>query len=84
MDLKIKKLEKRWSIVYNEASSMQKFALEKLGALMSEFVSYPLRFILEKDLTKEILESDNIAIIDSAGTIEEVFDRIRTEIDKIL
>jgi len=72
MDLKIKKLEKRWSIVYNEASSMQKFALEKLGALMSEFVSYPLRFILEKDLTKEILESDNIAIIGTPENSETV------------
>jgi len=70
--LKIKKLEKRWSIVYNEASSMQKFALEKLGALMSEFVSYPLRFILEKDLTKEILESDNIAIIGTPENSETV------------
>lgn len=74
--MKFKKLEKRFSIVYNEAGTMQSFALEKLGALMSEFVSYPLNFVLEKDLTKELLERDNIAIIgtpDNSQIIKELW-----------
>ncbi|MBQ6579972.1 MAG: hypothetical protein IIX33_04010 [Oscillospiraceae bacterium] len=29
-------------------------------------------------------DRDNIAIIDSTGTIEEVFEQIKTEIDKLL